>query len=239
MTYIRFLLISAGAMVLCSCWKARDIPPNQITTITGRFYDRVNDIVYPNIKVRVAEFQQVQKFLGPGGSIPVGFPDSTTTDANGYYKLRFTTNGRGSVYYIQYKGIPADVEAYGNGGLPQYYNTGQRIDTFGKAAVYDVNIIKLYYFNIWVIIHNNPYPLFGVLAEYAYRNLFFYGSNNDSTTYIEIPKRTSGFHLYFYVTDRKTGNSYMDTSALINPVINHDTIQGDTYDLYPATFKKE
>ncbi|MDB5125293.1 MAG: hypothetical protein JWP94_3422 [Mucilaginibacter sp.] len=239
---INSVIISLVGFFFLSCSKKPDVQPNVRTTITGRFYDESNREAYPNVKIEIAEYNEYQDFLGPLKRNLIGYRGSTTTDTGGYYKITFTTSGKGNNYYFEFTGIPDKVQVTDKGmGGPAGYRQ-KKIDGIGSTLKYDFNISKFYYMKTHIVVHNNPFPPLNVFIGNTHFQLggaysTISGKNNDTVEFIPIFKNTGGFNLYFTINDPATGTWYRHSQILLNPVVDRDTIQGVTYDLFPATFK--
>lgn len=247
MINVRLPLLVFMSFVLYACSKT-PVNPGVENTITGHFYDSLNNEAYPNLKVRLAEYRPKSSFLGTPSEELIGYADSTHTDATGHYKLSFTSNGDGRNFFIEFTGLPGQVyvtptvqgEGYtGNGG--NYYQRLQ-IKPNGGPATYNFEIIKQYYMQVRIIVHNDPYPPLNVITGNTRFQLGstgneIYGADNDTTEYVGIVKNTGGFNLYFTVYNPASQTYLSDTAIWLNPLINRDTIQGGTYNVYPSTFK--
>jgi len=232
------VVLALAMFMLASCSKAPDVQPNIQTTISGRFYDVFNQEAYPNLKVKIGEYQLHTSIDNGSYYTLIGYRDSTTTDVNGNYTITFTTSGKGSSYFIEFKGIPSNIDV--DGAIPGEQR--RPIDALGRTNAYNFNVHKTYYMQARIIVNNNPYQPLAVTTG----NDHFYISgannkiskaNNDTVEFIPIQKNSGGFYLYFSITNPATNITYSNPKILLNPVINTDTIQGGTYNLFPGTFK--
>ncbi len=238
---IRLPLLIFISFALCSCSKPH-VDPGVVNTITGRFYDSANNEPYPNITVKLGEYELKQPFLGRASEQLIGYADATQTDAAGHYKLSFTSNGDGRNYFIEFSGIPNNL--YVTPTTPGVPRNGYwfQIKGTGQPAVYDFDISKHYYMQLRVVVHDNPYPPLNVFSGNDHFQLgatddIIHGTNNDTTEYIPIAKNTGGFKLYFTIYNPTNQTYYRDTDIWLNPLVNRDTIQGGVYNIYPSTFK--
>jgi len=228
--------------ILCiSCGKSPDVKPNVVTTVSGQFYEPFNQEPYQNLKLMIGEYQEKYTFGGTTYAL-IGYRDSTVTDNNGNYKMTFSTTGNGSTYFLEFRNYRENV-VIGDKGTTGFSPNFQYkiIGNIGASNVYNFDVLRTYYMQTRVIVHDNPYSPITILTwNSSFQiggGLYISGKNNDTIVNIPIRKNAGPFYLVFYVVDPATQKQLRNDPPLINPIINKDTIQGGQYDLYPATFK--
>jgi len=233
-------VISLLCLLFFSCKK--DYQPNTHTTITGRFYDTINKEAYPNIAVKVGEYQshfdieygtvyRLKDYVGSG-----------ITDANGNYNISFNTTGKGNFYFLEWGNTPADVKIVNNDkNSTNGNNQSKLINSIGGTPVLNINVSKQYYMRTRIVVHNNPIQPVWISVNDPKWSVGFgsiYGINNDTVIIVPIVKNAN-FSLAMDIYDKSNQKAYFNNPAILfnNPVITTDTLQGGTYDVYPATFK--
>ena len=238
-------IILLSSFFLVACVK-KDYKPDITSVVYGRAYDPGHMEPYRGLKLVIGEYQDHIGSIDNGGwgKALVDIRDSAITDSNGYYKLTFTTSGKGDYYYVSFKDVPANVRMISGASQfddLQYYMTKQ-ITNIGSSTLFDFNVWRQYYMRSRIIFSGNTAPPVTVMAGSAELPLSgfpckIYGNSNDTVVNIPIPKNTGGFTLLFYITDPVTKNLLRNPLIPLNPVVNKDTIQGPAYTIYPATFK--
>ncbi|RWY47119.1 hypothetical protein [Mucilaginibacter gilvus] len=229
-------LFAACSLIFFSCRKdAKLVQPNIETTISGRFYDDINKEPYQYVKLKIAEYKRHTGFYGGYDYQLISYRDSTITGIDGTYKIHFTTSGNGSNYFLEFNEIPETVNVSEKGNQPGAQNLRSKlIENLGTVLTYDFDFAKRYFMKTRVIVHDNPYP---VLSITAFGQVQVYGKNKDTLINIPFFKYPGGFHLNFSVTDPVTHVTYKAPNVPLNPVVDKDTIEGGTYELYPAKFQ--
>lgn len=232
------------AFLICCLgfYSCKKIAPGLKTTVHGQFYDDYNREAYANIVVKIGEYKSYHtSFIGTADALSK-YIDSTVTDANGNYKIDFTTTGNGNAYYLDF--FPKKDLSIGdkNGKFSSTNYRSKEIESIGGENEYNFNISKLYYMQAHIIVHNNPFPPLHIGTTNfnmtrAAGSPYIYRTNNDTVLNIPIVKDPSGFYLDFDITNPATGVIYKNPKILINTAINKDTIQGGPYILDPSTFK--
>jgi hypothetical protein len=240
------VILALICMALVSCFKAPNVKPNIQTTVSGQFYDNVNNEGYANATVKVGEYES--HFAGELGTAYtlIGYRGTTTTDINGKYTISFTASGNGNTYFLEYVDIPQKIYVTDNNGSTSnstYSGRSEQIQNLGSAVTYNFTVFKQYFMKTRIIVQNNPMPPLGMSIGGPQFSMGcscnnVSGANNDTVVYIQIKKNTGGFYLNFGITNPITGITLNNTPKIfINPTINQDTISGGTYTVLPATFK--
>jgi hypothetical protein len=240
---VLILIILLFCLTLYSCKKATN---SELTTIiSGQFYDTSNqEPGHITVKVCKEDFVSTSGFLSINQSKVVTVLDSTTTDANGNYRLSFKSNSSEVInaYMYFYYG-PQQLMIRDRGSSTyfsiHYYNS-KPITSFGSTLTFNFDILKTYYMKAHVTFQNNPYqPIFIYYSPGPYGSTI-YGKNNDTVVYVPIRKNVGAFYLQFYnVNLTPIANTvYYSPKFSLNPLINRDTIDGGNYPLTPSIFTK-
>ena len=219
-----------------SCRKDAKIVRADIkTTVSGRFYDDINKEPYQNVRLKIAEYKRHTGLYGSYDYQFVSYRDSAITGTDGAYQIDFTTSGQGSTYFLEFLKIPETVNISEKGIQRGTQNIRSKIiEQLGTVLTYDFDFAKRYFMKTRIIVHDNPYPFLNILS---FGQTLVNGKNKDTIVNIPFFKYPGGFHLIFSVTDPVTHVTYFAPDTPLNPVANQDTIDGGTYELYPAKFQ--
>ncbi len=242
---VRLSIILLLCFAFYSCTK--DNNPLVTTTISGNFYDTGNgEPGHFSVIIGKTESKSGTGLFSGDHSSYIVVLDSTTTDANGNYKLSFKSHTIESTetYKLYCYAGPHKINVRDKQNNLYYLSDNSKsITSFGSTLVWDFEIEKLYVMKTRVIFKNNPYPpLYNFLASpdlITYPgNTIIHGSSNDTVVYFPIRKNTGGFYLQFNFRDQLNSTNYYSPKYPLNPLIDRDTINGGQYVLTPSTFTK-
>ncbi len=128
------ILIFAFLLVFSSCEKD-PLPEGVESTIKGNVSDNWNEIPFQNLKLKVAEYKTHFNSVNGASYEFIKWIDSTHTDSNGDYILKFKTSGSGDYYTL-------NVEEKGN--LWTYYYNPIEIQKIGGDNFQNLDFLHLY-----------------------------------------------------------------------------------------------
>ncbi|GEQ87328.1 hypothetical protein ULMS_28360 [Patiriisocius marinistellae] len=127
--------------LLSSCFKDTTDEGGIETRLYGSVLDTNNNIPVTNLKIRIAEYNDVPN-IAPGNQEDfIQFIDSTTTDSNGNYDVTFTNSGLGDTYYIT---------AITNDSIYAIESSSIEFDELGEDLQFDFRLLHLYPMNLTV-----------------------------------------------------------------------------------------
>lgn len=117
------------------------------SSVQGKVFDSFNNIPFENVKLKIAEYK-----IQPAGIYTtyefIKWIDSTYTDANGEYNLKFKTSGKGDFYSI-HVGEKIDLWTF-------YYDP-IKIDKIGGNNIRNLDFLHLYPTNLKITLNNLDY----------------------------------------------------------------------------------
>jgi hypothetical protein len=238
-TMKKYTLITLCLGILFSSCK-KDYHANISTVVKGRFYDSTNKVPFPNITVKVGEYQsETTNFIRYYTlNSYVGF---ATTDASGNYEINFKTSGHGNYYFLVWPNVPSGVNIVINSGSNNYFSQHSLpVNNIGGSNTCNVYGFKQYYMQVRMIVSNNPLPPLNINVLDALEEAGggeIYGKNRDTILNIPI-KKNENFSLILNIYDPTINKGYFGTPIPFSPITAAgDTVQGGSYNIFPATFK--
>lgn len=188
------------------------------TPISGRIFDTTNNVPLGGQKVVVREYKK--KFVADGGTIYdlIASIDSTYTNEDGFYNLKFKTTGNGHSYKVHFE---AGEYAYG-------YDFAE-IEKLGEAGVFNLSGLQLYPMTLKVTLNNLstvPVEIFPGVKRYGFAPLTQNNAENsvlvpvdkNGTTTIDFARTTATGEREFYsvILPATNTSGLTETSITIN-----------------------
>ena len=198
--------------MIVSCKKTLDAGIS--TTISGIVYDNNSQRPIPNHVIHIDEFKNRISIYGPKYN---GTIDSTISDSQGKYTIKFLTTGQGSSYTI---GMNYDRN---------FYNIDKsRHVTVGKDTIINFYATKLHDLKMNISVLDNPNPPLIIIPK-IYNNKNVWGTNNDTILFFKIIPNQANIIEYsirdidspsirFYEIDTINLLGFQDTFEITVPV---------------------